>query len=148
MKAANYLFLNACDKVPHRENLRCNRNRDILFLYILGYGCFLWIMTANPVLWPVERSYENVMRVLPYVISNYRMMQFSQSACIRSTPFFQSSSPPPPSPSPPSPSPPSHSPASGILLFGYSPTKLCSTPLPTKPNPPLPACSRRSYFHL
>jgi len=69
-------------------------------------------------------------------------MQISHTACIRSTPFFQSSS------LPPSPSPPSQSPASGILLFDYSPTKSCNNPLPAKPNPPLPACSQRSYFHL
>jgi len=132
-------------------------------------------MTAYPVLWPLEWSYENVMWVLPYVISNHRMMPISPTACIPSTPFLQSSSPPPPpsssppspspsppsqsppSPSPPSPSPPSPSPpsplppsqwpASGILLFDYSSTKSYKTLLPVKPNPPLQACSQWSHFH-
>jgi len=128
-------------------------------------------MTAYPVLSPLERSYENVMRVLPYVTSICTMIKISHTACIASTPLFQSSSPPlpspsppspstpssstpspsPPSPSPPSPSPPSQSPASqspalGILLFHYSSTKSCKTLLPAKPNPPLPACSQRSQI--
>ena len=119
-------------------------------------------MTAYHVLWPLERSYENVMRVLPYVISNYSLMQISHTACIRSTPFLQSSSPPPPSssppsrstpspspwPSPPSQWPPSQSPASGILLFDFSSTTSSKTLLPAKPDPPLPACSLWSHFHL
>jgi len=153
---------------PHWETLQCNQNQHILSLLPLCYGCFVLIMTAYPVLSPLERSYENVMRVLPYVISNCRMIQISHTACIASTPFFQSSSAPPPSPSPPlpstpspstpspsppspspsppSPSPPSQSPASGISLFDYSSTKSCKTLLPAKPNPPLPACSQRSQI--
>jgi len=130
-----------------QENLRCNRKQHILSMLPLGYGCFLWIMTAYPVLSQLEWSYKNVMRLLPYVISNYSMMQISHTACIRSTPFFQSSSPPPQSPSPPSPWPPSQSPPSGIVLFDYSSTKCCKTLLPAKPNPPLPACSQQSHFN-
>jgi len=94
------------------ENLQCNRNWHLISLWPLCYSYFLYIMTANPVLWPLERSYENVMCILPYVILNYTMMQIAYTACIPSTPFFQSSSPPPPSPSPPSPSPLSPSPPS------------------------------------
>jgi len=112
-------------------------------------------MTAYPGLWPLERSYENIMWVLPYVISNYRMMQ-NFSYCMHFiNHLFQSSSPPPPSPSPPlpstpspsPPSPPSQIPALGILHFNYSSTKSSNTLLPAKPNPQLLACAQRSHFH-
>jgi len=46
-----------------QENLWCNHNRHILTLFPLCYGCFRWILTAYQVFWPLERSYENVMRV-------------------------------------------------------------------------------------
>ena len=90
-------------------------------------------MTAYHVLWPLESSYENVRRGIPYVISNYRMKQISHIGCIASTTFFQSSSPPlsplPPSPSPPSPSAPSPSP----------PSPLSPSPSPPLPSPPSPS---------
>jgi len=66
-------------------------------------------MAAYHVLWRLDKCYGNATQVLPCVISNYRMKQSSHTACVLSTPFFQSSSPPP------LPSPPS-----GILLWDYS----------------------------
>jgi len=107
-------------------------------------------MTTYPWRWPLEWSYEKPMWVIPYVIVNYTKNEISHTACIPSTPFFQSSSPPPPPPSPSSPSTPSpllKSPALGILLFDRSSTKSCNFLLPAKHNPPLPACSHRSHFH-
>jgi hypothetical protein len=50
-------------------------------------------MAAYHVLWTRERSYENVIQVLPYEISNYRMKQISHTISIPSTPLFQSTSP-------------------------------------------------------
>jgi len=109
-------------------------------------------MTAYPVLSPSERSCGNVMQVLPYVISIYRMKQTAHTACIPSTPFFNRH-----------------------LHYHHHhchyhhhhhhchhhhnyqhrvfhpsiilPPTGCNTPLPAKHDPPLPACSLQSQIH-
>jgi len=95
-------------------------------------------MNTYLVLWPLERSYVNVMRVLPYLISYYRMMQISHTACIPSTPFFQLSSLPPPLSSPPSPTTPSPSTPSPSPP---SPLPSPPSPSPSPPSPPPPSPS-------
>jgi len=98
-------------------------------------------MTAYHVQWPVERSSENVMSVLSFVISNFRMKQISHNVCIPSTPFFQLSYPSQ------STSPLSQSPVSGIWLLFILLSTWCNSPLPAKPNPLQAVCSKQSHFH-